>query len=108
MFYYYDAPTHRDHIKWHTHPHSHYCVCKAWLQKTGENGADAPAQANTDEVDTNQIDAIATDATSTLISEYGSQQSLNALLETVINLVTDNDVPRDHIAKVINNISSIK
>ena len=108
MFYYCNSPTHRDCIKWHTYSHGNYCVRKAWLQKTSKDGADTPAQANTGEVDADQINSIPTDATSALTSEDVCQQSLKTLLATAMNLVTDNDVLRNHIAEAINTASSIE
>ena len=106
-FHFCDAPTHKDQLKRHTHSRDQCCVRKAWLQESGGDNANISAQANAGEVTDAHESSGDTDATYALTSEDGSEQNLNALLAIVINLVTNNDVLRDHIAKAINSASSI-
>ena len=92
-FYYCDAPTHLNKIKWHTHTTDSCRVRKLWLKSKTDNDsavanvgdAESPTPPDNDESDTNN-----------------SPSPLVALLASAMNMATDNDIVKDLIANAIN------
>ena len=92
-WYYCDAPTRRDRIKWHTHPTTECCTRKLWLDT--DNGA----TANIAPVMTSTAEASETIAHAT--------PSVMALHASALNLVGDNDTVKDLIAEALNESASL-
>ena len=99
-FYFCDATTHCDKIKWHTHTHIDCRVRKKWLKnKEGGNNDNTPPEANVADVDMEGNDEVIN------LEDDSNHTSLTGLLASVMNLVDDNDVLRDFIVEAINNAS---
>ena len=92
-WYYCDAPTYRDRIKWHTHPTTECRTRKLWLD------TDDGATANIAPVMTPTAESSETTAQVT--------PSDMALLASALNLVGDNDTVKDLIAEALNESASL-
>jgi len=86
-FYFYDALTHREKLKWHTHKVDNCWARKKWMKK--ENLSDVNSTPDL-EANVGEIDADAN-----VEPQQDTASDINALLATAINLVVDNSMVRD-------------
>ena len=98
-FHFCNAPTHRNRIKWHTHPADKCRVRKLWL-KSKESG-DVNEAPNFAATANNAETIIDVDATAPTNADT-QPTNVQALLASALNLVKDNVVARDYIAEAMN------
>ena len=99
-FHYCDALTHRYRyrIKWHTHESKDCSVRKKCLISKSDNtdSTNTPSP----EVNANEVKDLFNDSAGD--ESLSTSTDTNALLQTTMNLVTDNDIVRDYITNAIN------
>ena len=111
VFYFCDAPTHKDRAKWHTHTADTCRTRQRWLKgkESGQNSF-SRATANVGKVDTNSSDSqVVNNTTTKPDTDQDNDEkppSLNnnitTLLASALNAVGDNEIVRDLIADAIN------
>ena len=100
-YHFCDCPTHRNRLKWHNHTVEECRTRIRWLKKiatdsTSQEPLDANLGVNADDPAENTMDG---DTTS---DPTADSNNIQALLASAMNLVTGNDVLRDHIAEALN------
>ena len=111
VFYFCDAPTHKDREKWHTHATDTCRTRQRWLRNKGSGLDSFPRPAtnidklDTDSSSTQSIDDISTKTDSNQ-DDNGKPPPVNnhisTLLASTLNAVGDNDIVRHLIADAIN------
>ena len=108
-FHFCDAPTHRNRIKWHTHPADKCRVRKLWLKSkessNSTNALNSNATANNAETIT-EVNNTEGNNTAAPTDADTHPPNIQALLASALNLVKDNVVIRDYIAEAMNTVSN--
>ena len=100
-WYFCDAPTHKDKIKWHTHSVESCRTRKNWLASKSSNDS---TQANNAAVDEEADPAPPADEASTTSSSLTGSEDITGLLAHALNMAegSANDAVKDIIADAIN------
>ena len=91
-YYFCDAPSHRDKMKWHRHSADKCRTRKKWLEKQTESNKHDELSPTANVEDTND----------TKDTDNGSSKDVTSMLASVLDLVSDNDVARDYVAEALN------
>ena len=106
-YYFCDGPLHRNRLKWHTHKPDNYRTRTRWLIQNGCDASDGQIEANIGSANPSEHGTDTNGNISESQPETDVPSDIQALLASDMNLVTDNDVLRDQIAKALNASANI-
>ena len=100
-WYFCDAPTHKDKIKWHTHTAKSCCTRKNWLASKVKNEDTEANSADVDDADAQPDDV---SSTQSVAPSANAESDVTGLLAQALNLAdgSTNDAVKDMIAEAIN------
>jgi hypothetical protein len=105
-WYFCDCPSHKDKIKWHTHPHTTCRTRKRWLEEGGSNSNSNSSPPVAHVAGATDTSSSGTSITTTT-TDSSSTTDVTSLLAAALSLAGNNSAAKEAIADALNAIHDV-